>query len=89
MSENQFGTYGRTTLAWQLTDTLKVTEAFSAALATGNDSFLSNTSLTTDVYGNFALRLSVCAEYETRPPPDRKKLDTFSKASVVYVFQPP
>jgi len=86
--ENQFGLYARTTFRWQLTDTLKFGEDISAAIGKGNDSYLSNTSLTTDVYGGFALRLSVSAEYETKPPPDRKKVDTYSRASVVYVFQP-
>jgi putative salt-induced outer membrane protein len=87
--ENQFGLYARTTFSWQLTDTLKFGEDFSAALGKGNDSYLSSTSLTSDIYGNFALRLSFATEIETKPPPDRKKVDTYTRATVVYTFAPP
>lgn len=44
--------------------------------------------LTTDIYDRFALRLSVAASVETEPPPDRKKVDTYSHASLVYTFEP-
>lgn len=84
----QFGLYARTTFAWQVTDTLKFGEDLSAAVGKGNDSYLSTTSLTTDIYGGFALRLSIAAEIETRPPADRKKVDTYSRASLLYLFQP-
>jgi putative salt-induced outer membrane protein len=87
-SENQFGLYARTTLAWQLSDTLKFAENLSAAVGKGNDSYLSTTSVTTDIYGGFALRLSFITELETKPPVDRKKVDTYSRASLVYIFEP-
>jgi putative salt-induced outer membrane protein len=84
----QFGLYARTNFAWQVTDTLKFGEDLSAAVGKGNDSYVSTTSLTTDIYGGFALRLSFAAEIETEPPADRKKVDTYSRASLVYLFQP-
>ena len=87
-SDNQFGLYARTTLGWQLNDTLRFGEDLSAAIGRGNDTYLSTTSLTSDIYGGFALRLSFLAEVETMPPDHRRKLDTYSRASVVYVFQP-
>lgn len=87
-SDSQLGLYARTTFGWQLTDTLRFGEDLSAAVGSGNDSYLSTTSLTTDVYGGFALRLSFVTELETKPPADRKKIDTYSRASVVYLFQP-
>lgn len=71
-----------------MTDTLKFGEELSAAIGKGDDSYLSPTSLTTDIYGGFALRLSIATEVETKPPPGRKKTDTYSRASIVYVFQP-
>jgi putative salt-induced outer membrane protein len=87
-SDRQFGLYARSTFGWQLTDTLKFGEDVSAAIGKGNDTYLSTTSLTTDIHGGFALRLSFVTEVETKPPADRKKVDTYSRASVVYVFQP-
>jgi putative salt-induced outer membrane protein len=87
-SNRQFGLYARTTFAWQVSDTLKFGEDLSAAVGKGDDTYLSTTSLTSDVYGGFALRLSFITEVETKPPADRKKIDTYSRASVVYVFQP-
>ena len=87
-SENQVGLYARTTFAWQVSDTLKFAEDLSVANGKGNDTYRSTSSLTTDIYGGFALRLSFIGEKETQPPPGRKKLDTYSRASVVYVFQP-
>lgn len=87
-NDKQFGLFARTTLGWQLNDTLKFGEDLSAAIGKGNDTYLSTTSLTSDIYGGFALRLSFVAEVETKPPDDRKKLDTYSRASIVYVFQP-
>jgi putative salt-induced outer membrane protein len=86
--ENQFGLYARTTFSWQLTDTLKFGEELSASLGKGNDSYVSSTSLTTDIYGNFALRLSFVTKIETKPPPDRKKVDTYTRATVAYTFAP-
>lgn len=86
--DDQFGVYARSTFLWQMTDTLKFGEELSAAIGRGDDSYLSTTSLTTDIYGGFALRLSITTEVETKPPPGRKKTDTYSRASVVYVFQP-
>ena len=86
--ENQLGLYARSTFAWQATDTLKFGQEVSAAVGKGNDSYLSTTSLTTDIYGDFALRLSFAAEAETSPPPDRKKFDTYTRATVVYTFAP-
>lgn len=87
-SESQFGLHARTTFAWQITDTLKFAESLSSDVGKGDDSYLSTTSVTTDIYGGFALRLSFVVEYETQPPADRKKLDTYSRASVVYIFEP-
>lgn len=87
-SERQIGLYGRTSFAWQLTDTLKFGQDLSAAIGKGNDSYLSTTSLTTDIYGGFALRLSLAAEVETNPPVGRKKTDTNTRATVVYTFAP-
>jgi putative salt-induced outer membrane protein len=87
-NDKQFGLFARTTLGWQLNDTLKFGEDLSAAIGKGNDTYLSATSLTSDIYGGFALRLSFITELETKPPEHRKKLDTYSRASVVYVFQP-
>lgn len=86
--ETQFGLYARSTFAWQVTDTLRLAEDVSAAVGKGNDSYLSTTSLTTDIYGDFALRLSFVGEVETSPPPDRKKTDTYTRATIVYTFAP-
>jgi putative salt-induced outer membrane protein len=87
-NENQLGLYARTTFAWQITDTVKFGEELSAAVGKGNDSYLSTTSVTTDIYGAFALRLSFVGEVETSPPPGRGKVDTYTRATVVYTFQP-
>lgn len=84
----QFGIFARTTLLWRLTDTLRFNEDLAAAIAKGDDTYSSLTSLTTDIYGQFALRLSFTASVETEPPPDRKKVETFSRASLVYTFVP-
>ena len=86
--DNQVGLYARTSLVWQLTDTLRFGEDLSAAVGKGNDSYLSTTSLTADIYGTFALRLSLVGEVETNPPPDRKKTDTYTRATIVYTFAP-
>jgi putative salt-induced outer membrane protein len=87
-NDSQFGLYARTTFALQITDTLRFAEDLSSAVGSGNDSYLSTTSLTTDIYGGFALRLSLVGELETRPPSNRRKLDTYSRATLVYLFQP-
>lgn len=87
-NDRQFGLYARTTFGWQMTDTLKFGEDLSAAIGKGDDTYMSSTSLTSDIYGGFALRLSFITEVETKPPADRKKIDTYSRASLVYVFQP-
>jgi putative salt-induced outer membrane protein len=86
--ENQFGAYARTTFFWKATDTLRFGEELSAAVGKGDDSYVSTTSLTTDIFGNFALRLSWVGEVETKPPPGRKKTDTYTRATVVYTFAP-
>jgi putative salt-induced outer membrane protein len=86
--ESQFGIYARSTFAWQVTDTLKFSEEVSAAMGKGNDSYVSTTSLTTDIYGDFALRLSLVGEVETDPPPDRRKVDTYTRGTIVYTFAP-
>lgn len=86
--ENQLGIYARTTFAWQVTDTLKLGQEISAAVGKGDDSYVSTTSLTTDIYGDFALRLSFVGEVETDPPPDRRKIDTYTRGTIVYTFAP-
>jgi putative salt-induced outer membrane protein len=86
--ENQLGVYARTSFIWQLNDALKFTEDLSASFGNGNNTYLSTLSLTSDVHRGFALRLSTTTEIETQPPSNRKKVDTQSRASVVYVFQP-
>jgi putative salt-induced outer membrane protein len=87
-NESQFGVYARSTFAWQVTDTLKFGEEISSAIGKGNDSYVSTTSLTTDIYGDFALRLSFVGEVETNPPPDRRKVDTYTRGTIVYTFAP-
>ena len=87
-SDRQFGIFARSTVLWKLSDTLRFNEDLTAAIAKGDDTYSSLTSVTTDIYGRFALRLSVAASVETEPPPDRKKVETYSRATLVYTFEP-
>lgn len=87
-SDKQFGIFARSTMLWKLSDTLRFNEDLTAAVAKGDDTYSSLTSLTTDIYGRFALRLSVAASVETEPPPDRRKVETYSRATLVYTFEP-
>ncbi len=76
-SENQVGLYARTTFAWQVSDTLKFAEDLSVANGKGNDTYRSTSSLTTDIYGGFALRLSFIGERKlSRHPVERSSIPT-------------
>jgi hypothetical protein len=44
------------------------------------------TSLTSDLYGRLSGRLSFGLDVETDPPEGREKVETYTRASLVYDF---
>ncbi|TMJ17640.1 MAG: DUF481 domain-containing protein [Alphaproteobacteria bacterium] len=85
-NSNTFGLFARTRFAWKLTDTLRFSQNVDGVLDGENNSAAATSAITSDLYGDFALRLSFTAELETDPPEGREKLETYSKVTVIYDF---
>lgn len=85
-SENTIGLFGRTRFSWEFTDTLRFSQNLDMALDGENNSFAATSAITSDVYGNFSLRLSYTVEIETDPPEGREKTETYTRASLIYEF---
>ena len=81
-----FGLFGRTRFTWKLTDTLKFSQNVDGVLDGDNDGLTATSAVTSDLYGDFALRLSFTAELETDPPEGREKLETYTRATLIYDF---
>jgi len=73
-------------LAWQISDTFKLTEDASAYLGSGNSSLMSLTALDAKLGGAFSARLSYQINYESDPPLGFGKTDTQSRVTLVYGF---
>lgn len=80
------GLFGRTRFSWKLTDTLKFSQNVEGVLDGDNDGLAVTSAITSNLYGDFALRLSFTAELETDPPEGREKLETYSRATLVWDF---
>jgi len=78
--------FARTRLEWRITDTLKLTEEADSGIAKRNSTLTSTTALTSNLYGRLSGRVSFGIEIETAPPQGREKVDTFTRASLVYDF---
>jgi putative salt-induced outer membrane protein len=83
---NDVGAFVRLKLGWRISDTIRFSEEADAGLARRNSTFTSMTSLTTDLYGRLSGRLSFGLDYESDPPEGREKVETFTRASLVYDF---
>lgn len=71
---------------WHIADNLKLTEAATATVESGNKSFTSMTALDAKLLGALSARFSYTIEHETNPPVGRIKTDTLSRATLVYDF---
>jgi putative salt-induced outer membrane protein len=87
-NQSQLGMFARTVFGWEISDTLRFSEDLSAGIGKGNDTYQSTTALTTNLYGDLAIRLSFVAERESEPPAGRKKNETYTRGSLVYTFEP-
>lgn len=72
--------------AWQINPGLRFTENASTYIESGNVSTLSMTALDAKVSGALTARLSYGMQHESDPLPGRKKLDTTTRATLVYGF---
>ena len=83
---NDIGAFARLKLGWRITDILRFSEEADAGLAKRNSTLTSVTSLTTDLYGRLSGRLSFGLDFESDPPEGRERLETYTRASLVYDF---
>jgi putative salt-induced outer membrane protein len=81
-----FGLFGRTRFSWKLTDTLRFSQNIDGVFDGDNNGLTSTSAVTSDLYGDFALRLSFTAELETDPPEGREKMETYTRATLIYDF---
>lgn len=71
---------------WQINPGLRFTENASTYIESGNVSTLSMTALDAKISGALTARLSYSMQHESDPLPGREKLDTTSRATLVYGF---
>lgn len=85
-SDSQLAALAGLDFSWQISNGLKLTEAATATVQSGNTSLTSTTALDTRLLGAFSARFSYTVEHETNPPIGRIKTDTLSRATLVYDF---
>lgn len=71
---------------WQIASNSRLTQSTVALLETDNTSLISTTAITSTLWGPVSLRLSMNVQYESDPPEDLRKVDTVSRATLVYEF---
>ncbi|WP_373491455.1 YdiY family protein [Parasphingorhabdus sp.] len=71
---------------WTIASGLKLTEHAETFVAADNSTLTSTTALDAKLIGALSARLSYTLDYETAPPAGQVKLDTLSRASLVYDF---
>ena len=71
---------------WQINPAIRFTEKASTYIESGDMSTLSMTALDAKISGALTARLSYSMQHESDPLPGRKKLDTTSRATLVYGF---
>lgn len=73
-------------LAWEITPNTTFTQNSSGIFETDNSSIASLTAITSKLWGPMSARLSVNMLYESNPPDGLRKLDTVTRATLVYEF---
>ncbi|PZQ22550.1 MAG: DUF481 domain-containing protein [Sphingopyxis macrogoltabida] len=71
---------------WQLSPTLRLTQAASTTLGEENSQTSALTALNAKLTGALSARLAYSAEIDTNPPPGIEKLDTLTRFTLVYGF---
>jgi len=79
---------GRASLAfnWKITPTLTLTQDGAMFVETGNTNASSTTALETQLIGALKARFSYHIQYERDAPIDNRKVDTLSRATLLYNF---
>lgn len=83
---NTLGFFGRTRFGWEISDTLKFTQNIDGVLDGENNTLAATSAITSDLYGDFAVRLSFALEIETDPPEGRETTETYTRATLIYDF---
>lgn len=86
LSENQMAAFFNVDFEWDITDTLKFSQEAGAVFDSANTTLNTTTAFTSDLYGALSARLSFNTSYESDPPVGKVKLDTTTRASLVYGF---
>lgn len=73
-------------VGWKINPTLRLTNNSSTFFETGDWSSASMTALDAKISGALTARLSYSMQHESDPLPGREKLDTTSRATLVYGF---
>ncbi|MFA7439407.1 MAG: DUF481 domain-containing protein [Sphingomonadaceae bacterium] len=72
--------------AWEINPNTTFTQNTSGIFETDNSSIASLAAITSKLWGPMSARLSVNMLYESNPPDDLRKLDTVTRATLVYEF---
>jgi len=78
--------YAASETDWLLREGVLFEQDFSVTWTSPTTTFVSITSLTTEVFNNFSTGLSFEYRHETDPPLGRENTDTIARASVIYGF---
>lgn len=85
-SDNKVSMRGAALLAYQISDTAKLTNEAVVSGDAGQFRAEDTLALTATVISDLAARLSFNIRYNSNPPAGAKKTDTLSKAQLVYSF---
>jgi putative salt-induced outer membrane protein len=73
-------------LRWTVAPSIKFTNDAAAYVETSNSTLATTSAVDARIIGALSARLSYNVKYESNPPLGRDKLDTLSRASLVYDF---
>jgi putative salt-induced outer membrane protein len=85
-SETTLAARASVNLDWQVTPTLKLTQASALYVEADNTNASATTALDTKLIGALKARLSYNVQYESNVPGGNETIDTLSRATLVYSF---
>lgn len=84
--ESVFSARGSLSYHWKISKGVEFSQDASAIVGNNNNSYTTNTALTTKLLGALSARLSYDMQTETNPPPGLENTDTSTRATLVYDF---
>jgi len=85
-SDNGLAVRAASEFGWDISSRARLTQTTTGFVENRGESVRSSTALTSQLRGALAARLSLNVQYESNPPPGDKKVDTVTRATLIYGF---